>query len=179
MKRITAPILLLSCLSSGYANAEIGIESETLAFLNKGYHGSIWYGSGGKRIRLVYSKVTFPGAFEPEGFTNLTARFKEVEFDFFVGDQRDNFRGLWIALGGGQTNMSIESKTTSATATITSNDLHTGIGYAVSVRGGFYVNPWIGADVHLNTPNRVQVGSETWYPRRVDLVGGMKLGLQF
>jgi hypothetical protein len=180
MKRIiVVPVLLLSCLFSGYANAEFGIESETMTFLNKGYHGSVWYGSGGKRIRLVYSRVTYPEQFNPAGFTNLTSRFKEIEFDFFVGEKRDDFRGLWFAMGGGQTDMSIQSKATGATAKITCNDLHTGIGYAVSVLDGFYVNPWIGADVHLNAPKQVQVGTETWNPRMIDLVGGMKLGFEF
>jgi hypothetical protein len=178
-KLVLIPALLSSCLISGFANADIGIESETMAFLNKGYHASVWYGSRGKRIRLVYSKVTYPGPFNPEGFTNLTSRFKEIEFDFFVGEKRDAFRGLWIALGGGQTDMSIQSKSTAATANITSNDFHTGIGYAVPVLGGFYINPWIGADVHLNAPKNVQVGTETWNPRKVDLVGGMKLGFEF
>lgn len=180
MNRIILTLVLLTnCLFSAHARADFGLESETMAFLNKGYHGSIWYGSGGTRARLVYSRVTFPGAFNPEGFTNLTARFREIEFDFFVGDQRNEFRGLWIAIGGGQTDMSIESKTTGATASITCNDLHSGIGYAIPVQGGFYVNPWIGIDIHLNAPEQVRVGTETWNPRKVDLVGGMKLGFQF
>jgi hypothetical protein len=150
-----------------------------MTFLNDGYHGSVWYGSGGKRIRLVYAKATYPKPFTPDGFANLTSRFKEIEFDFFVGDKRNDFRGIWLAIGGGQTDMSIESKATGATATITSNDLHSGIGYAVPVLGGFYINPWIGADVHLNTPDSVQVGTETWHPRKIDPVGGMKLGFEF
>ncbi|MBI5890685.1 MAG: hypothetical protein HZB47_08420 [Nitrosomonadales bacterium] len=181
MKRaiLVPAILLIGSLSGGNADAAIGIESETLTFLNKGYHGSVWYGSGGKRIRFVYSRVTFPEAFSPEGFTNLTARFKEFEFDFFVGEKRDDFRGLWIAVGGGRTDMSIESKTTGATATISTNDFHTGTGYAAPIANNFYVNPWIGADVHLNAPDNVQVGTETWHPRKVDLVGGIKLGFDF
>lgn len=179
MKRIVARALLLGCLFSGYAYAEFGIESETMTFLNKGYHASVWYGSGGKRVRLVYSRVTYPEQFAPDGFTNLTARFKEIEFDFFMGEGRNDFRGFWFAIGGGQTDMSIESKTTGATANITATDLHSGIGYAVPVVGGFYVNPWIGADFHLNAPEQVQVGTETWNPRKIDLVGGMKLGFEF
>jgi hypothetical protein len=75
--------------------------------------------------------------------------------------------------------MSIESKTTGAGAQITVNDLHSGIGYAVSITDGFYINPWIGIDVHLNVPNKVQVGTETWNPRKVDPVGGVKLGINF
>lgn len=180
MKKIfIVPVALLSCIFSGYADAQIGIESDTVAFLNKGYHGSVWYGSGGKRVRLVYAKATFPDSFNPAGFTNLTSTFKEIEFDFFIGEKRDDFRGLWFAIGGGQTKMSIESKTTGAAAKITVNDLHSGIGYAVSIMDGFYINPWIGIDVHIDAPNKVQVGTETWNPRKVDPVGGVKLGIDF
>lgn len=178
-RKIIAPVFALGCLFCGYASADFGIEAETMAFLNKGYHGSVWYGAAGKRVRLVYSRVTYPGPFNPEGFTNMTSRFKEIEFDFFVGDQRNHFRGLWIAIGGGQTDMSIESKTSGATANIVCNDLHSGIGYAVPVQGNFYINPWIGADMHLNAPEQVRVGTETWNPRKIDLVGGMKLGFEF
>jgi hypothetical protein len=170
--------ILISTIGNN-ANADIGIESEVVTFLNNGYHGSVWFGAEGRRIRFVYAKATYPGALTPSGFTNWTSRFKEAEFDFFFGDRKNDFRGPWFAIGAGQTEMSIESKSTAATARITSNDLHSGIGYAISVANKFYVNPWIGIDVHLNVPGSVQVGTETWNPRKVDWVGGMKLGLNF
>lgn len=178
-KSLLVSAVLASFLGSNQAHAEIGIESDTVPFLNKGYHGSVWYGSAGKRIRLVYAKATFPDAFTPDGFSNLTSRFKEMEFDFFIGKRREEFLGPWIAIGGGRTDMSIQSSTTGATATITSNDLHSGIGYAIPVTEGFYINPWIGVDIHLNALEKVQVGNETWNPRKADLVGGMKLGIKF
>lgn len=178
-KKIIVSFLLCSCGFAGNANAEIGFESEIMTFANKGYHGSVWFGSGGKRARLVYAKATYPDVLNPAGFTNLTSTFKEIEFDFFFGEKSNDFRGIWFAIGGGQTDMSIESKATGATATITANDLHSGIGYAISVADNFYINPWIGVDVHLNAPDTVQVGTEIWSPRKVDFVGGMKLGIDF
>lgn len=180
MKKISAILLLVAMVvMTGNANADVGAESEIMTFLNKGYHGSVWFGTGGNRVRFVYAKATYPDMLNPAGFTNQTSTFKEVEFDFFFGEKRADFRGAWFAIGGGQTDMSIESKTTGATATITANDLHSGIGYAISVAGNFYVNPWIGVDVHLNLPDTVPVGAEVWSPRKVDFVGGMKLGLDF
>ncbi len=177
--KISAPVLLFSCFLSCHAYAEVGFESETMTFMNKGYHGSVWYGSDGKRVRLVYAKATYPQSLNPEGFTNFTSKFKEIEFDFFTSEEGGHFRGWWFAIGGGQTDMSIESKTTGATARITSDDLHSGIGYAISIVDGFYINPWIGADIHLNAPRTVQVGTEVWHPRKVDVVGGVKLGVDF
>ncbi len=102
-----------------------------------------------------------------------------MEIDFFFGAESNKFRGVWFAIGGGETETSIESKATGETAEITTTDLHSGIGYAISIANSFYINPWIGIDVHLDAPDEVQVGDETWEPRKVDFVGGMKLGINF
>lgn len=134
IKLILATFLLLTGLCSGNAHANAGFESEVLTFLNKGYHASVWYGYFGKRLRLVYSRLAYRWAFTPAGFSDFAAKFKEVEFDFIVGEQRTEFRGLWFALGGGRTDLSITSQTTGATAVVTSNDLHTGIGYAIPLK---------------------------------------------
>lgn len=173
-------ILLTSMiLFSNLASADYGFEFESITYLNKGYHGSAWYGKNGKRVRLIYASVTYPEMLNPDGFKNYTSTFKEIEFDFYFGEDKDNFREIWFAAGAGQTDMSVESKSTGKTATITSTDFHTGVGYAISVKNNFYINPWIGADVHLDAPKTVNVGSEIWQPQIIEIVGGMKLGFDF
>ena len=135
-------------------------------------------GKKGLRARFVLAKATYPDNFTPEGFTNLTSEFYEMEIDYFFGKQRNNFRGLWFALGPGYTIQSIESKTTKTTASIDLFDIHTGIGYAISIYKGFYINPWVGIDLHLNAKD-VNVGDETWKPNLIDPVLGAKIGYSF
>lgn len=155
-----------------------GVESEIMTWINKGYHGSFWFGKNGLRARFVVAKATYPDKFNPEGFTNLTSQFYEMEVDYFFGKKRNAFRGLWVALGTGYTKQTIESETTQIKASTDLIDLHTGIGYAINIYKGLYINPWIGIDLHLNTKD-VEVGSETWTPNSIDPVLGAKIGYSF
>ncbi|MCF6259108.1 MAG: hypothetical protein L3J98_02945 [Gammaproteobacteria bacterium] len=155
-----------------------GVESETMTWLNKGYHGSFWVGTKGLRTRFVVAKATYPDKFSPEGFENLTSEFYEIEFDYFFGEKRNEFRGLWVALGAGYTKQSIESKTTNITESIDLIAMHTGVGYAINLYKGFYINPWLGITLHLNS-REVNVGSEVWKPNVIDPVLGVKIGYSF
>lgn len=156
-----------------------GVESEIMCFINKGYHGSFWFGKNGLRARAVIAKATYPDYLNQVGFSNLTSRFYEIEIDYFFGKKRNDFRGLWYALGSGYTQQSIENATTKESATIDLIDLHTGIGYAISIYNGLYVNPWVGIDLHLNAANEVYVGDNVWNPRKIDPVLGAKIGYSF
>jgi hypothetical protein len=155
-----------------------GVESEIMTWINKGYHGSLWMGRNGFRARLVIAKATYPDSFNPEGFTNLTSEFYEMEFDYFFGKKRNEFRGLWVALGTGYTKQSIESETTSISASTDLMVLHTGIGYAINIYKGLYTTPWLGMALHLNAQD-VEVGNETWTPNFMDPVFGAKIGYSF
>lgn len=156
-----------------------GFESEIMCFINKGYHGSFWFGKNGLRARLVLAKATYPDYLNPDGFTNLTSKFYEIEIDYYFGKKRREFRGLWYALGAGYTQQSIKSVTTNEEGIIDLIDLHTGVGYAISIYKGLYINPWIGIDLHINAPNEVNVGEEIWKPRKIDPVLGAKIGYSF
>jgi hypothetical protein len=156
-----------------------GVESEIMCFINKGYHGSFWIGKNGVRTRLVIAKATYPDYLNPEGFTKLTSKFYEIETDYFFGKKRNNFRGLWYALGVGYTQQSIVSEVAKEKGRIDLIDLHTGVGYAISIYNGFYINPWIGIDLHLNAPKKLRVGNEIWKPRKIDPVLGAKIGYSF
>ncbi|SHF35593.1 hypothetical protein [Dysgonomonas macrotermitis] len=156
----------------------IGIESEVMCYINKGYHGSFWVGMNGIRSRFVFAKSTFPSSFAPDGFKNLTSTFYEMEVDFFIGKQKREYKGLWIAAGLGLTNQSIESKSTGLKGDTNLFDIHSGAGYAISLYKALYINPWIGIDIHTNTKN-ISVGNETWKPNIIDIVGGAKIGYRF
>lgn len=155
-----------------------GIESEIMTFVNKGYHGSFWVGVNGIRSRFVYAKSTFPSSFTPDGFKNLTSTFYEMEVDFFIQRKRKEYRGLWVAIGCGLTQQSIKSKSTDLKGTINLFDIHSGVGYAIGLYKGLYINPWIGIDLHTNVKN-VQVGNERWKPNFIEPVGGAKIGYRF
>lgn len=156
-----------------------GFESEIMTWINSGYHGSFWFGRNGLRARFVVASATYPQSFTPEGFKNLTSDFYEVEIDYFFGKKRKDFRGFWVALGPGYTQQTIESETTGLKGSIDLIDLHTGVGYAVNIFKGFYINPWVGIDIHLNAPKEVNIGTEIWNPRIIDPVFGVKLGYSF
>jgi hypothetical protein len=156
-----------------------GLESEIMTWINSGYHGSFWLGKNGKRIRLVVASATFPKYLNPEGFKNLTSDFYEIEFDYFFGKKRREFRGLWYALGSGYTKQTIESENTNLKRSIDLIDLHTGVGYAINLYKGLYINPWVGLSIHLNAPKEVNIGAEIWNPRTIDPVLGAKLGYSF
>ena len=156
-----------------------GFESEIMCFINNGYHGSFWFGKNGLRARLVLAKATYPDYLNPDGFTNLTSKFYEIEIDYYFGKKRREFRGLWYALGAGYTQQSIKSVATNEDGIIDLIDLHTGVGYAISIYKGLYINPWIGIDLHINAPNEVNVGKEIWKPRKIDPVLGAKIGYSF
>ena len=156
-----------------------GFESEMMTFINNGYHGSFWAGQNGLRARLVVAKATFPSSLTPAGFKNLTSYFYECEIDYFFSKRKNEFRGIWFALGFGYTLQEIESIATNNKASVNLFDLHTGIGYVIQVYKGLYINPWIGLDLHLNAPKEVNVGSQIWRPRMFDPVLGIKLGYSF
>lgn len=156
-----------------------GVESEVMCFINKGYHGSFWFGKNGLRARAVVAKATYPDYLNQEGFTNLTSRFYEIEIDYYFSKKRNNFRGFWYALGAGYTQQSIENATSKESEAIDLIDLHTGVGYAISIYKGLYINPWLGIDLHLNAPNVVNVGNDVWNPRKIDPVLGTKIGYSF
>ena len=181
IKIVFAVVILFSNISL-YAQSKeklsFGLESEIMTWINKGYHGSFWVGKKGLRARLVIAKATYPDKFTPEGFTNLTSEFYEMEFDYFFGKNKNDFRGLWVALGTGYTKQSIESKTSEISASIDLIDLHTGIGFAISLYKGLYINPWIGIDLHLNSQD-INVGNEHWKPNLIDPVLGAKIGYSF
>lgn len=158
---------------------KIGLESEIMTWINGGYHGSVWIGKNGHRARFVIAKATYPDYLNPEGFTNLTSTFFEIETDHFFGKKKTEFRGLWFAIGAGYTKQSITSKLSGIEETIHLFDIHTGVGYALSIYKRLYINPWIGIDLHVNAPKQVNVGSEIWEPRIVDPVLGAKIGYSF
>lgn len=156
----------------------LGLESEIMCFINKGYHGSVWLGYKGFRTRFVVAQSTYPDRLAPEGFKNLRSQFYEVEIDFFLGKRRKEYRGLWVASGFGLTKQSLESETTGLKGDINLFDWHNGVGYAIGIYKGLYINPWIGIDVHMN-PRNVAIGYETWKPNIIDPVGGAKIGYSF
>jgi hypothetical protein len=178
-------VLIFFFLTTNYTFAQdsknklyFGVETEIMAWINKGYHGSFWIGKKGLRARFVLAKATYPDSFNPKGFTNLTSNYYEMEIDCFFGKKRNEFRGLWLALGPGYTKQNIESKTTQMTASTDLITLHTGGGYAINLYKGIYINPWIGIALNLNNHD-VYVGSEIWSPNLIDPVFGAKIGYSF
>ncbi len=178
-------LLIFFIVATNYAFAQdskeklsFGIESEIMTWINQGYHGSFWIGKKGLRTRFVVAKATYPDNFNPEGFTNLTSEFYEIEFDYFFGENRNDFRGFWVALGTGYTKQSIESESTNITRSIDLISMHTGVGYAINLYKGLYINPWLGITLHLNT-QEINVGSEIWEPNLIDPVLGAKIGYSF
>lgn len=192
MKRIGTVLLLLliaTTVSSELYSREtsekesgkkitFGLESEIMCYINKGYHGSFWVGKNGTRLRLVYAKSTFPSPSAPDGFKDLTSIFYEMEVDFFIGKKRKEYRGLWVAAGLGLTNQSIRSESTGLKGNTNLFDIHSGVGYAIGIYKGLYINPWIGIDVHTNAKN-ISIGNEVWKPSLIDFVGGAKIGCRF
>jgi hypothetical protein len=129
---------------------------------------------------LVTAKSSYPSGLVESGFKDQTLTFfYEIEFDVFFGENKDNFRGFWLAGGFGRTKHDITSETTGIDASIHTNDIHFGTGYTFEISKNFTVNPWIGAAYHINAPSSVAVGSEVWSPKEIDLVGGLKLGFEF
>jgi hypothetical protein len=172
--------LLLAATSFGQIGAKptgwkFGFESEILTWIQGGYHGSVWLGRDGLRLRAVVAQATFPQGLTPNGFRDLTSQFYEMECDLFLGDRADKFRGTWIALGGGLTRQSIRSDDGHEGRLLLA-DIHSGFGYTTALPRGFTLNPWVGIDLHLNTPDQVAVGSQIWKPRWFDPVLGCKAG---
>lgn len=174
-------ILMLAIASPGIAQAEwrYGFESNVPTFFLDGYHASAWYGKDGLRFRLVSSEAVYPDHFTETGFKDKTLTFLEIEFDYFLGSDASRFRGFWVACGTGRTKQKITSKNSGAVARIETYDFHFGTGYVFELSEIFTLNPWVGGDYHLDTPSTVSVGGETWDPEELELVGGLKVGIDF
>ncbi len=155
-----------------------GFASELMTWINKGFHGSFWIGKNGLRARLVTAKAVYPNAFSPKGFKDLTSEFYEIEIDYFFGKKRNEFRGIWFAVGSGYTRQSVVSESSGQKVYANLFDLHSGIGYTISLYKGLYINPWIGVDLHLNR-KEIKVGEEKWTPNFIDPVLGAKVGYSF
>lgn len=177
---ISAPLLALNAYSNvAQAQSHYGFESNVTTFIGNGYHGSFWYGKNGLRARAILSRAVYPDKLTADGFKDKTLTYREVEFDFFFGANADKFRGFWLAAGFGRTDHEITSKSTEIQASISTNDLHFGGGYTFELTSRFTCNPWLGGDYHASAPDEVKVGNETWNPKKLELVAGLKLGIDF
>ena len=161
------------------ADGKYGFESNVPTFLLDGHHGSVWYGENGRRARAVVAKAVYPGDLTEAGFKDKTLTFFELEFDFFFGEHAANFRGPWLASGFGRTRQEITSQSSGSRVGISTNDFHFGGGYTFGLTQRTTINPWVGGDYHLNSPDAVAVGNETWNPKTLGLVGGVKVGIDF
>ncbi|TGV00740.1 hypothetical protein [Flavivirga rizhaonensis] len=154
---------------------KVGVETNILPFLYNGYHGSIWGGKNGYRLRLVTAKTDYPSSTVPEGFSKVNLTFYEVEFDAFFGRRKSEFIGFWLASGIGRTTHEATTSNGISDKT-TTTDIHFGIGYTFSVWKGLTVNPWVGGAWHTDFPDEIVVGSEIWRPNSLSPVGGLKIG---
>lgn len=181
-RNILLATIVMACFATpdvARAEAHYGFESNVPTFFLNGYHGSFWYGNNGQRVRLVSAKAVYPHGQTEAGFRDKTLTFLEIELDFFFGEHADEFRGFWLASGIGRTRQEVTSEATGTKFSIGTNDFHFGAGYVFEVATRVTLNPWIGGDYHLNSPSTVFAGSETWNPRKLELVGGIKLGIDF
>lgn len=177
---LTTMAIILSSIPM-YVNAEakFGIESSLLPYYLDGYHVSAWYGDNGYRARFEVSEASYPDEMVASGFTSSEVSFYEVEFDAYFGSQKNEFRGFWIGAGVGQSEHSITAISSNTSSNIISNDLHVSTGYTYSMMKNITVNPWVGASYYLGFPDDVVVGSDTWSPEALQLVGGFNLGIDF
>lgn len=161
------------------AEGKYGFESNVTVFLLDGYHGSVWYGENGYRVRVVTAKAVYPSGMVASGFKNKILTFNEIEFDVFFGKNKNDFHGAWVAGGLGRTKHEITSKTTDMSNQIYTIDIHFGTGYTHEILENFTVNPWLGGVYHVDAPDSVAVGDEIWSPKKINFVGGVKLGFEF
>ena len=79
----------------------LGIEADVLPYILSGAHGDVWAGLDGWRARAIAVTNTAPSFFTPSGFQNPHTSILELEVDRFFGHRAAEFRGPWVAAGGG------------------------------------------------------------------------------
>ena len=127
-----------------------------------GYAPQIWLGIGHARIRFVGSHLEPPTAFAfaPTGFQNPTTTAFASIIDYAFGPRFDRW---WIGSGFEIWESSIEHDGVQGAARWTSTVLTVGGGYIWRFAGDFFLDPWAGAHVVLNSQT-VSLGAFDYKP---------------
>jgi hypothetical protein len=153
----------------------LGIEADALPYALGGAHGDVWVGFDGWRARAIAATSTAPSFFTPAGFENLRTTILELEVDRFFGPRAREFRGPWVAAGGGLSLLSVDARDRSGHGSTSAFEVSGGVGWAISLPSSFYVDPWVGFTYQFNQ-NSIPVGDQTWGPPKFGPVLGVKLG---
>lgn len=153
----------------------LGLEADVVPYAFGGAHLDAWAGRDGWRARAIAATGKDPAFLTPSGFKNLRTDFLEIEIDRFIGARAAQFRGPWIAAGGGAAHLTIDADNGSGRGSTTVPELSVGAGWIFSLPSNFYIDPWFGAGYQF-TPGSIAVGTRTWHPQRVVPEIGLKIG---
>jgi hypothetical protein len=153
----------------------LGLETDVVPYVLLGGHGDLWLGYDRWRVRAIAATFTQPSFFTPSGFDNQHSTLVEVEIDRFLAWGADDFRGLWVAAGGGLTVDTIDANDRSGHASTVAPELSAGVGWAIALPLHFYVDPWAAVEYQF-TPSQIQVGTRVWHPVHVTPQFGVKIG---
>lgn len=153
----------------------VGVEADVLPYVLGGAHGDVWAGLDGWRARAIAATTPAPSFFTPAGFDDLRTTIVEMELDRFFGPNAAEFRGPWIAAGGGFSYLTIAANDHAGAGSISAFEVSGGVGWTIPVLAGFYVDPWVGFTYEF-TPEVVAVGTQEWRPTRLNPLLGIKIG---
>jgi hypothetical protein len=127
---------------------------------------------------VIAVTFTAPSFFTPSGFDSLRTTTFEIEIDRFFGPHADEFRGPWVAAGGGLSLLSVDSSNGNGHGSTSAFELSTGVGWSFPLALNVYIDPWVGAGFQF-TPSAMGVGEQTMHPSRFGPQLGLKVGWNF
>jgi hypothetical protein len=157
------------------ARMGLGLEADVVPYILSGAHVDGWVGMRGWRTRAIAVTFTAPSFFTPDGFDNLHTTLFEVELDRFFGPHADEFRGPWVAAGGGLELLAVDASDGSAHGSTSAFELSTGVGWSFPLAFNAYVDPWVGA-AYAFTPTAIAVGTHSMQTARFSPQLGLKIG---
>jgi len=180
MKRLAYALLFASSLvratDAPKEATRWATEVDVLPMATGGWYSSVAAGRDAWRLRLVAASVTVPDRFAPTGWEKAQTRAQALLVDRFF---RPGFTGPWV--GGGVERWDEDLKRTQGPERVRLRSLQAtlGMGWAVPIGRGFYVNPWLAIHRRIAGDRAVSIPQGECRPRALQAEASLKIGYLF
>lgn len=151
-------------------------EVDLLPFATGGWYGSVAAGRGVWRLRVVAASLNVPDRFAPVGWEEAQTRAQALLVDRFF---RPGFTGPWIGGGIERWDEDLKWSQGPERARLKSLQATLGMGWAMPLGRGFYVNPWLAIHQRIAGDRTVAIPQGECRPKPFQAEASVKIGYLF